>query len=243
MYRALLPLALLAAAPLHASEVEAFDPASISEVDAINCHLDVPSYNAFALALIGEDDLAGKRGWKKVETDNPFLTEFDLPEPILVTGTHSTRRIAITSGGILAILDLPDPEVIARAENMKNEMDAEALIDAIVSSGKATRAEVEAELKFRKFEATRVIVDVTEPATPEKSFGTPCDDQPDNFKRQHPSRQDLLWLFLSHGIAGQERQAALTIAGTIRCGRPNTDASGQNPAAFSTGGSPRCAAA
>lgn len=39
------------------------------------------------------------------------------------------------------------------------------MIDAIVAAGKATRAQVEADIKFRKFLGERVISEVTEPVT------------------------------------------------------------------------------
>ncbi len=176
MLRLSLLFALLAAAPVtapaFAQDQDEFDPATISEVDAIACKLDVPSYNAFAMAIAGEDDLAGKRNWRKVESGNPFMDEYELPSPITVAGSWSTRRIGFTSNAIVAILDLEDPAGIARGEGVENAMDPDPLIDEIVRSGKATRAQVEAEIKFRKFMGERILVDETVPATEESGFGT-----------------------------------------------------------------------
>ncbi|MBH1992530.1 MAG: hypothetical protein I8H86_06550 [Sphingomonadaceae bacterium] len=163
--------ALLAAAPLHAAEDVDFDPNAISEIDAINCHIDAPTYNGFAMAIGGEDSIAEKRGWKKVESGNVFMNEYELREPILVTGTHSTRRIGFTANAIIAILDMPDPAVIAREEEVENALDPEPLIAELVASGRATRAQVEAEIKFRKFMGERVIVDVVEQPEEGASFG------------------------------------------------------------------------
>lgn len=151
---------------------EEFDLDRVSEVDAINCRLDVPGYNSFALALEGEEKLAKKRHWKKVASQNPFLNEYELPTAIVVAGSYRTRRIAFSSSAIMAILDLADPAVVARGENIENSMDPEPMIAALAASGKASRAEVEAEIKFRKFLGKRVLVDVTEPAGEGESFGT-----------------------------------------------------------------------
>jgi hypothetical protein len=148
------------------------EPAQISEADAIACRLDGPSYRRFSFAVEGEEEIARKRGWKKVASANPLLLEFDLPAPITVAGTYSTRRIAFTSDGILAILDLADPNVIAAKENIENTMSAEPMIAAIVASGKATRAEAEAMIQFRKFLGERVVQDVTEPAPEKGGYGS-----------------------------------------------------------------------
>jgi hypothetical protein len=148
------------------------DPAQVTEIDAIECRLDVPSYQGFALALEGEEKLATKRQWKKVASANPLLLEYELPAPITVAGTYTTRRIAFSSDAILAVLDLADPAVIADGEKIANTMDAEPMIDSIVASGRASRAEAERLITFRKFLGERVIKEVIEPATGEEQFGS-----------------------------------------------------------------------
>lgn len=172
MLRLLVPLVLIATPPALAAEDQVFASNGVSEIDAINCYLDVPTYNGFAFAVAGEDDLAARRDWRKIETGNPFMSEYELPSPIVVTGHHETSRIGFTSSGIVAILDVADPEVIAREEGITNAMDPEPLIDAIAASGKTTRAQVEKEITFRKFLGERVMVDVTEPAADGDDFGT-----------------------------------------------------------------------
>jgi hypothetical protein len=170
--RHLLALAFVIASPAWAQEDEEFDPASVSVTDAINCHIDAPTYNGFALNVSGDDGVAAQLGWTKVESENPFLLEYELPEPITVTGNWTTRRIAFSSSAVLAILDEPDPEVIAKTEGIINEMDPQPLIDELVASGRATREEVESEIRFRKFLGQRVLADVTEPAETPDGFGT-----------------------------------------------------------------------
>lgn len=127
------------------------DPAAIDVRDAIECRLDAPVYTAFALALNGEEKLASRRGWKPVRTANFLLAEYELPAPILVAGRYSTRRIAFTASGVLAVLDLADPTEIARAAQVQNAMAAEELSDA--------------EVTFRKFLGERILRDVTDPAS------------------------------------------------------------------------------
>ena len=146
--------------------------AQVREADAIACRLDVPAYQRFAMALEGEEQRAARRGWRKVSPEDAALLEYTLPAPITVAGSYRTRRIAFTGSGILAILDLPDPGVIAAGEQIANQMDVEPLIAEIVASGKATRAEAEQLIKFRKFLGERVIKDVTEPAAEGESFGS-----------------------------------------------------------------------
>lgn len=172
MLRIIPALAFLSSTAVCAAEDDEFDPNVISVADAVNCHIDAPSYNAFALSITGNGGGADVRGWRKVESANPFLAEYELPEPVIVTGDWSTKRIAFSSSGILAILDVADPNVVAATEGIANEMSADRLVDAIVSSGKATRAEVEAEMTFRKFLGQRVLVDTTEPAATPEDFGT-----------------------------------------------------------------------
>lgn len=172
MHRMILALAIVFTTPAVAAADDEFDPSTVSVTDAINCYLDVPTYNAFALSVTGEGGEAEARGWQKVESANPFLAEYELPEPVAITGDWITSRIAFSSSGILAILDVADPKVIAVTEGIANEMDPEPLVDAIVASGKASRGEVEAEITFRKFLGQRVLIDETEPAKTPDDYGT-----------------------------------------------------------------------
>lgn len=163
-FRIALLAALLPASALAAVQDDEVDPAKIDVRDAIACRLDAPTYNGFAMAVAGDDALAAKLGWKPVKSGNFLMKEYELPAPIVVAGEYSTRRIAFTSTGVLAILDQPDPAVVARKEKIENGMPTEGLIDTLVASGKVTRAQAEAEIKFHKFLGERVIRDVTDPA-------------------------------------------------------------------------------
>lgn len=155
-----------------AQVAESFDPERIDVVDAIECRLDAPTYNGFALALNGEEKIADKRHWVPIKSRNFLMNEYELPAPITVAGRYSTRRIAFTSSGVVAILDLADPAVLARQQGIENAVDPNPLIAAMIASGKASRQDIEAATKFRKFLGEKILVDRTEPATAEESFGT-----------------------------------------------------------------------
>lgn len=164
--------ALLLALTLQSTGEAATDPSDIAEVDAIDCRLDHASYMQFAMAIAGEEQLARKRRWKKVASGNAFMEEYELPQPIVVGGSYSTRHIAFTGNGILAVLDLPDPTIIARAKHVDNVVTAQPMIDAIVASGKRTRAQAETDIPFRKFLGERIIQDKTEAARDGEDFGS-----------------------------------------------------------------------
>lgn len=158
------------AAPLRAAE-EPSDPNSIDIVDALECRLAAPVYNGFALALNGEEKIADKHHWVRVDTKNPMMNEYDLPAPITVAGHYSTRRIAFTANAVLAILDLPDPSTLATEQKIDNAADPSPLIDLMIASGKATREEIEAATKSRKFLGEKILVDRTEPPEAGGEFG------------------------------------------------------------------------
>lgn len=160
----------LLATPAIAAEEPSY-PDRVDVVDAIECRLDAPAYNGFALALNGEEKIADKRRWVRIDTKNAFMNEYELPAPITVAGHYNTRRIAFTASGVLAILDLADPAVIAREQGIENALNPAPLIDAMIASGKATRAEIDG-MRFRKFLGQKVTIDRTELPAAGEMFGT-----------------------------------------------------------------------
>ncbi|WP_294197458.1 hypothetical protein [uncultured Sphingomonas sp.] len=123
-----------------AQAAEEPDPATIDVVDLIECRVDAPTYNGFAFALDGDDGIVATRHWTAVASKRPTMTEYELPAPITVAGRYRTRRIAFTSNGVVAILDLPDPAPLAREQGIANQADAGALVDALGASGEAPPA-------------------------------------------------------------------------------------------------------
>lgn len=168
MVRSVAVLALLFATPLPVVAQDDFDAATVNEVDAIECRLDVPTYNGFAGAI---EDVAKQRGWRKAKADNPFLLEYDLPAAVTVAGDYRTSRIAFTASGIMAVLELADPTVVARKEGIDNAMDPTPFLDAVAASGKIPRAEVDAQVRLRKFLGERVVSEITEPASEPGGYG------------------------------------------------------------------------
>lgn len=187
---------LFVATPAWALEEEEFDAAEVSVVDAINCHIDAPTYNSFVLAIVGEDNLAERLGWRKVDGENAFLAEYELPYELSITGNWATNQIAFSSSAVMAILNVADPELIAAGEGIKNEADAviadmadswadasaeaqqaaaQMAVDAPdteTDANGATEGKPEATKTFVKFLGRRVIVDVTESANEDDAFGT-----------------------------------------------------------------------
>lgn len=162
---------LLAAAT--AEPAAEFDPANVDLVDALTCHLEAPAYNGFAMALAsgGADAPDAKRGWRKLKTDNPYMIEYQLPTPITLAGHYTTSHIGFTASGVVGFLDQPDPAVIAGPEGIANAMDANPLLDSLAASGKASRAEIEKQVIFRKFMGQKLVVDRQTPPAPGESFG------------------------------------------------------------------------
>jgi hypothetical protein len=161
---------LLVAAPLHGAEDESFDPHSVDEKAAIACALSAPEYMGFALSVSGEDGIAATRGWRKLEGENPFLSEYELPAPIRIMG-HETRRIAFSGSAIMAVLDVADPGDLARGEGIANSLSAGPLGDALLAWNAARQGNGGKEPAFRKFLGEKVLSDVTEPAEGDSTWG------------------------------------------------------------------------
>ena len=156
--------ALIATTPaLAQAKDDDFDPITVDVVDAINCHIDARTYNGFALSLNSTDDRgASRRGWRAIKGTNAFMSEYRLPKPIAVTGSFQTSHIALTSSAVLAVLDLPDPAALAKAEQITNQADATVLLDALVADGTMTAEQARQIPRTNKFLGERVIVDETE---------------------------------------------------------------------------------
>lgn len=94
-------LALAAVLPAAAQD---FDPAALDLPALVECRADVPTYNGFAFWLAGEPDAADRLGWRKVDSGNPFLSQYELEKPLVAFGSE-TRTLVFTSSGPMAVLD------------------------------------------------------------------------------------------------------------------------------------------
>lgn len=110
-----------------AGEME-FDPLTVDVVDALECRLDPRTYNGFAFTIGSDDSGYRARGWKRRKSNNPFLSQYELPKPITIAG-HRTRTVVFSSTAIMAVLDA-DLNELARHENIENAMDASQKLGA-----------------------------------------------------------------------------------------------------------------
>jgi hypothetical protein len=109
----LAPLALLAT-PADSQE---FDPASLDIAALIECRADVPAYNEFAIWLSSAPGAAETLGWKKVDSGNPFLSQYELPAKIRIFD-RETESIVFTASGPMAVLDGIGAPDLAKALNV-----------------------------------------------------------------------------------------------------------------------------
>lgn len=100
----------------HADE---YDPNAVNIVDAVDCKLEAPQYMGFSITLDDEDGGFRKRGWKKQESGNLFLSQYLLPSPITIAG-YETSTIVFSANAVLAVLDVADPSQLALQENIQN---------------------------------------------------------------------------------------------------------------------------
>ena len=102
----------------------------------IECRLGHADFMAYMPVL--QDPLkAVSLGWRPLPQSNPFMVEYRLNAPVTVFG-RSSDHIAFAGEGVVAVLDLPDPRVLAR------ELQLETAIDTPqkVLAGKEARATV-----------------------------------------------------------------------------------------------------
>lgn len=99
------------AMPVCAQEDD-FDPASVNIVDLIECKTDVPTYNGFAMWLSSLEAPDHPIDMMKVESGNPFLSQYELAEPVEVFG-YETQTVVFTNSGPMAVLDTPDAGAVA----------------------------------------------------------------------------------------------------------------------------------
>lgn len=78
----------------------------------IACDYAFGDYTSFVLGDFQSEKFKSKSRIKKINQGNPFLAEYELPEPITVFG-YTTNRIVFTSAGVMAVVDESDPRQTA----------------------------------------------------------------------------------------------------------------------------------
>jgi hypothetical protein len=120
--RFLAPLALSLALPLPlAAADDAPDPALPDLSALIECRLGYGDFMAYQPVL--RDPLAAVAlGWRPLPQANPFMIEYRLNAPVTVFG-HGSDHIAFAGDGVVAVLDLADPRVLARELQLETGVD------------------------------------------------------------------------------------------------------------------------
>ncbi len=114
----LLSICLLLAAPFPAAASSSIDLPAL-----IECRQSVSEFAA--LAPVAADPLkAVALGWRPLPQGNLFMNEYRLNTPITVFG-HGAEHIAMAGGTIVAVLDLPDPRVLASELALETGYDAD----------------------------------------------------------------------------------------------------------------------
>jgi hypothetical protein len=101
------------------------DPATIDLAKLIECQTyDVPSYNALAFWLAGDESAQARAhlGLTEEKTANFMLKAYALKAPITVFG-RQTRHIVFNSSGPMAVLDEADPHPLARQLDIQPAID------------------------------------------------------------------------------------------------------------------------
>lgn len=101
-------LALLPVLPVYPASAQ---PA-INLPALIECRADPKDWGGLAFSLMGDPSAIEALGWSALPSENPFLQEYTLKDPIAVFGIE-TKNIALTSSGPMAVLSGVKPEDIA----------------------------------------------------------------------------------------------------------------------------------
>lgn len=78
----------------------------------LECRISAEKYLNFVLNDFQQSSYKKSIGVKRVRQDNPFLHEYELNKPVSVYG-YTTRRVAFTSSGVMALVDERDPAQLA----------------------------------------------------------------------------------------------------------------------------------
>jgi hypothetical protein len=116
---AALALALGAA---HAQAADADAPATPPDLSAlVECRLGHADFAAY-LPVLQDPLKAVALGWRPLPQSNPFMLEYQLIVPITVFG-RKTDHIAFAGDGVVAVLDLAEPRVLARELQLETGVD------------------------------------------------------------------------------------------------------------------------
>ena len=118
----LLAATLSVAAAIRAQEAQDPAPAALPDLSALlECRLGYADFMAYMPVL--QDPLkAVALGWRPQPQANPFMLDYRLNTPVTVFG-RQTDHIAFAGDGVVAVLDLADPRVLARELKLETGVD------------------------------------------------------------------------------------------------------------------------
>ena len=118
----LLAATLSVAAAIRAQEAQDPAPAALPDLSALlECRLGYTDFMAYMPVL--QDPLkAVALGWRPQPQANPFMLDYRLNTPVTVFG-RQTDHIAFAGDGVVAVLDLADPRVLARELKLETGVD------------------------------------------------------------------------------------------------------------------------
>jgi hypothetical protein len=115
----LLALVLGAAHAQAADAVASATPPDLSAL--VECRLGHADFAAY-LPVLQDPLKAVALGWRPLPQSNPFMLEYQLIVPITVFG-RKTDHIAFAGDGVVAVLDLAEPRVLARELQLETGVD------------------------------------------------------------------------------------------------------------------------
>ena len=118
----LLAATLSVAAAIRAQQAQDPAPAALPDLSALlECRLGYADFMAYMPVL--QDPLkAVALGWRPQPQANPFMLDYRLNTPVTVFG-RQTDHIAFAGDGVVAVLDLADPRVLARELQLETGVD------------------------------------------------------------------------------------------------------------------------
>lgn len=111
--------AVLPAAPTAAAAAPAIAPPDLAAL--VECRAREADFAAVQ-PVLADPLKAVALGWRPLPQANLFMTEYALNTPIQVFG-HSASQIAFSGTSVMAIVDLPDPRVLARELQLEQGVD------------------------------------------------------------------------------------------------------------------------
>ena len=123
MLRAALLTCALSLPPLMPGAARAADAAAAPpDLSALlECRLGYADFMAYG-PVLADPLKAVALGWRPQPQTNPFMVEYRLNAPVTVHGRQSSH-IAFAGDGVIAVLDLADPRVLARELQLETGVD------------------------------------------------------------------------------------------------------------------------